>query len=294
VAASDAAQVAAAPAALRGYFLTAARDYALPPALLAAVGDVESGFNPAAVGPPVPGGPAEGMMQFLPSSFALFNVVAGATPFDPGPEVIAAARHLLSSGAQPGGGFDAAAGLFGYNHSHTYVEHVLAVAAGYGYRYGPPGPPNDPVRYHQPLTVPGTATGDPAAGPLQLAAAPGTGVLACGRAAVLTITPPDPTAHRLGAVVLRGEDGYLYTYTGLQSLTTGLRAGTGPNPGTVLEPGARLGVTAGSLGFGIRHSTAAPWVDPRPYLALWPGTPTTAPTVTPRAAPSAPALGATR
>ncbi|HEV7207977.1 MAG TPA: transglycosylase SLT domain-containing protein, partial [Mycobacteriales bacterium] len=84
VTATDASQVRDVPTALRPAFLLAAHRYALPPALLAAVGKVESGFDPAAVGPPVPGGPAEGMMQFLPSSWQLFNVIPGATPYDPG------------------------------------------------------------------------------------------------------------------------------------------------------------------------------------------------------------------
>src|SRR5206468_329750 len=64
VAGDDAAQVAAAPSWLRPYFIEAARRFVLPPALLAAVADIESGFNPDAVGIPIPGGPAEGMMQF--------------------------------------------------------------------------------------------------------------------------------------------------------------------------------------------------------------------------------------
>lgn len=131
---SEASQLRAVPAALRPAFLAAARRYALPPALLAAVGKVESGFDPAAVGPPVPGGPAEGMMQFLPGSWQLFNVVPGATPFDPGPAVLAAANHLRHSGALPGGGWDVSQALFGYNHSTVYVAQVLAVAADYGYR----------------------------------------------------------------------------------------------------------------------------------------------------------------
>ena len=58
VAGNDAAQVAAAPASLRPYFVAAARRFVLPPALLVAVADIESGFNPDAVGIPIPGGPA--------------------------------------------------------------------------------------------------------------------------------------------------------------------------------------------------------------------------------------------
>jgi hypothetical protein len=282
LAASDLSEISAVPAALRPDFLAAARAYALPPALLAAVAEVESGFTPTAVGPPVAGGPAEGMMQFLPSSWTLFNLVPGATPFDPGPAVLAASRHLLSSGALPGGGFDAVAGLFGYNHSRPYGQHVLNVAAGYGYRYDATAPPDDPVRYHYPLAL--TTPADTAAGltsasgapaPLLLPTAPGTAVLACVRAAVVTAATPSATAA--GALVLRGEDGFLYQYTGLSAMTPGLA------PGVVLEPGAALGTSGTALGFGIRHDTSAGWVTAAAYLASWPQTASAAPALPARA-----------
>lgn len=268
LAASDAAQVAAVPAGLRTDFLDAARTYALPPALLAAVGKVESDFTPSAVGPRVRGGPAEGMMQFLPSSWTLFNKVPGATPFDPGPAVLAAARHLLSSGARPGGGFDPVAGLFGYNHSHSYGQHVLSIAASYGYRYDPDRPPNNPVRYHYPLhtplPVPAAPTG---AGAVRLTVPAGTGVVACVRAAVLSA----PAGGAGGTVVLRGEDGFVYTYTGLGHTGPGLR------PGAVLEPGSPLGTAGNSagpaVGFSIRYDGRTPPVDPHPYLDSWPHDP---------------------
>lgn len=108
-------------------------EFGVPAPLLAAVAEVESDFTPTAVGPPVPGGPALGLMQFLPSSWRLFTVVPGATPFDPGPAVLAAAHHLRVSGTTAAG-WDVRAALFGYNHSTAYVARVLAVAAGYGYR----------------------------------------------------------------------------------------------------------------------------------------------------------------
>ena len=122
------AALARVPGQLRGAFATAAVRFAVPVAVLAAVAQVESGFDAAAVGPPVPGGPALGMMQFLPGSWQLFNVVPGASPFQPGPAVLAAAHHLRSSGALPGGGWDPGRALYGYNHSALYVAQVLALA----------------------------------------------------------------------------------------------------------------------------------------------------------------------
>lgn len=274
LAASDAAQVAAVPPVLRSDFLAAARTYALPPALLAAVGKVESDFTPTAVGPPVPGGPAEGMMQFLPSSWTLFNKVPGASPFDPGPAVLAAARHLLSSGALPGGGFDAVQGLFGYNHSRPYGQHVLAIAASYGYRYDPTRPPDDPVRYHYPLDTPAAVPTSATADGATLTAPAGTDAVACIRAAVV--------AGGGGSVVLRGEDGFLYTYTGLASTTSNLR------PGNVVEPGTPIGTTGGPLGFSIRHNSHTSPIAPAAYLAVWPHDPPAGPATTSSTAAATP------
>ncbi|HVA59540.1 MAG TPA: transglycosylase SLT domain-containing protein [Mycobacteriales bacterium] len=124
------------PVPYRPWFAAAAARFGVPAPLLEAVAEVESGFDPAAVGPPTRYGRAEGLMQFLPSSWPLFNVVAGATPFEPRPAILAAAHHLAYSGATPTG-FDPARALYGYNHSSAYVALVLRVAAGYGYH--PPG-----------------------------------------------------------------------------------------------------------------------------------------------------------
>jgi hypothetical protein len=272
---SDLEQVAAVPPAMQGFFVTAARAYALPPALLAAVGKVESGFNPTAVGPPVTGGPALGMMQFLPSSWRLFNTIPGASPFEPGPAVLAAARHLLSSGALPGGAWDAAKALFGYNHSVVYVHTVLTQAAAYGYRYSPAGPPMDPVRYAFPLV------GAPSYGPVHhdypatdLFTPIGTAVRACVRAQVLRLSRTDTGKGGL-SVTLRGEDGWRYYYAHLSKLTAELQ------PGEIVEAGQPLGFSGDTgdahgtpphLHFGISISgNAQGQLPPYPYLQLWQG-----------------------
>jgi soluble lytic murein transglycosylase-like protein len=124
--------------ALRADFARAAGRFDIPVGLLTAVGQIESDFDPTAVGPPCPGGPALGMMQFLPSSWVLFNVTPGATPFDPVAAALAAANHLRVSGSLPGGWWDAARALHGYNHDWSYVQTVLRTAVDYGYVYAGP------------------------------------------------------------------------------------------------------------------------------------------------------------
>lgn len=273
---SDAAQLAAVPPDLQGAFLAAARAYALPTALLAAVGKIESGFDPTAVGPPVPGGPALGMMQFLPASFDLFNPVPGATPFQPGPAVLAAAAHLLSSGRLTGGGWDAARALFGYNRSQAYVRDVLAQAAAYGYRYSPAGPPLDPDRYVFPLAGPVTYGPTHHDYPATDIFAPrGAAVLACVRAEVLRLSRTDTGKGGL-SVTLRGEDGWRYYYAHLDSVRSELR------PGQIVEAGQLLGTNGNSgnarttpthlhLGISQTGSTAGQ-LNPYPYLQAWPRT----------------------
>jgi murein DD-endopeptidase MepM/ murein hydrolase activator NlpD len=274
VAGDDAAQVAAAPAWLRPYFVAAARRFVLPPALLAAVADIESGFNPDAVGIPIPGGPAEGMMQFLPNSWTLFNVVPGATPYDPGPAVLAAANHLLTSGRLDGGGWDAAQALYAYGgRSWDYVRTVLAKAATYGYRYDPNAPPLAATRYTFPMTPPGDYTDGHHDYPASDIFTPiGTPVVACVRAEVLRTSPTDTG---LGGIVvtLRGEDGWRYYYAHLSLLDPTIK------PGVVVEAGTQLGLsgntgdarrTAPHLHFGIsKTGSAAGQIDPYPYLRLW-------------------------
>jgi murein DD-endopeptidase MepM/ murein hydrolase activator NlpD len=274
VAGDDAAQVAAAPEVYRLFFVAAARRFVLPPALLVAVADIESGFDPDAVGDPIPGGPAEGMMQFLPDSWTRFNVVPGATPYDPGPAVLAAANHLLASGAMPGGAWDAARALYGYGgRSSTYVTAVLAKAATYGYRYDPAGPPRDATRYTFPMTPPGDyGDGHHDYPATDIFTTIGTSVVACVRSVVLRVSPVETGKGGVTAT-LRGEDGWRYYYAHLSVLDPAIR------PGVVVEAGTRLGLSGNTgdarttephLHFGIsREGSAAGEINPYPYLRLW-------------------------
>ncbi len=275
VAGDDATQVAAAPEAFREFFIVAARWFVLPPALLVAVADIESGFDPNAVGDPIPGGPAEGMMQFLPDSWTRFNVVPGATPYDPRAAVLAAANHLLVSGRVDGGGWDAAQALRGYGGSTAYATTVLARAAELGYHYSPAAPPLDATRYVFPMTPPGHYVNGHHDYPANdIFTAIGTPVVACVRAEVLTTSPVETGKGGI-TVTLRGEDGWRYYYAHLALLDPSIR------PGAVVEAGARLGLSGNTgnarttephLHLGIsRTGSVAGEINPYPYLRLWEG-----------------------
>ena len=273
VAGDDAAQVAAAPEVFRGFFVEAARRFVLPPALLVAVADVESGFDPTAVGEPIPGGPAEGMMQFLPGSWARFNVVPGATPYDPEPAVLAAANHLLVSGRLDGGGWDAVQALAGYGGSTAYATTVLGRAAELGYRYSPAGPPLDATRYTFPMVPRGDYVDGHHDYPANdIFAAIGVPVVACVRAEVLRTSPVETGKGGI-TVTLRGEDGWRYYYAHLAVLDPTIK------PGVVVEAGARLGLSGNTgnarttephLHFGVsKTGSVAGEINPYPYLRLW-------------------------
>ena len=69
-------------------FRVASEQYGLPPGLLEAVAQVESGFNPSAVS----SAGAQGLMQFMPATAAGL----GVDPFDPESAIDGAARYLSS------------------------------------------------------------------------------------------------------------------------------------------------------------------------------------------------------
>jgi cell wall-associated NlpC family hydrolase len=104
--------------------------------LLAAIGTVESGNGtstlPGAHSGANPAG-AEGPMQFEPATFnqyALPVPPGGAeppSPYDPVDAIYAAARDLCANGARNRANLDAA--VYAYNHSDSYVQQVLTLAA---------------------------------------------------------------------------------------------------------------------------------------------------------------------
>ena len=103
-------------------FKKAGAEYAIPWAVLAAIGEVESGDG-ANDGPSSAG--ALGPMQILPSTWQTYG--DGGNIMDPADAIPAAARILAASGA-PGNLQQA---IFAYNHSGSYVQLVLSWAARY-------------------------------------------------------------------------------------------------------------------------------------------------------------------
>ncbi|MHB1614884.1 MAG: transglycosylase SLT domain-containing protein [Actinomycetes bacterium] len=119
------------PAAYAALFDHAGATYGLPPNLLSAVAQVESGFNPTAVSP----AGAQGLMQLMPGTSAGL----GVNPFDPAQAVAGAAqllsRNLADFGSLPlalaaynagAGAVRQYGGVPPYPQTQEYVARVLA------------------------------------------------------------------------------------------------------------------------------------------------------------------------
>jgi hypothetical protein len=105
--------------------------------VLAAIGEIESN-NGQNMGPSSAG--AEGPMQFLPSTWAIwgtdgFGDTGAPNIWNPLDAVPSAARMLCADGAAKGGQslYNA---IFDYNHADWYVNEVLTLAAEYAREYG--------------------------------------------------------------------------------------------------------------------------------------------------------------
>src|SRR5256714_932984 len=110
------------PPFLLPLYQAAGSAYEVPWQVLAAINEVETDYGRDLA---VSSAGAEGWMQFLPSSWALYGVDANGDgfkdPYNPADAIFAAARYLRAAGASA----DLAGAVFSYNHSQAYVESVL-------------------------------------------------------------------------------------------------------------------------------------------------------------------------
>lgn len=132
------------PPMLALYIAAAARCPGLPWTVLAAIGKVETDHGRGAE---VSSAGAEGPMQFLPSTWAVYGLDLHGTGVpdinDPADAVFSAARLLCADGAGRPGGLPGA--VFAYNHSTGYVAAVLAWAATYARTYAAGDTPQVPT-----------------------------------------------------------------------------------------------------------------------------------------------------
>jgi soluble lytic murein transglycosylase-like protein len=119
----------AIPTSLIPIYSAASQAYDLGPAgpsILAAINEIESGFGQN-LGPSSAG--AEGWMQFMPSTWAMYGVDANGDgvkdPNEPHDAIFAAARYLRAAGMPE----DPEGAVFAYNHADWYVAEVMARAA---------------------------------------------------------------------------------------------------------------------------------------------------------------------
>ena len=110
------------PPFLLPLFQAAGTAYGVPWQVLAAINEVETDYGRDLS---VSSAGAEGWMQFLPSSWAIYGVDANGDgfkdPYNPADAIFAAGRYLRAAGSAT----NLRAAIFAYNHSRAYVESVL-------------------------------------------------------------------------------------------------------------------------------------------------------------------------
>jgi Transglycosylase SLT domain len=110
------------PPFLLPIFQAAGTAYGVPWQVLAAINEVETDYGRDLS---VSSAGAEGWMQFLPSSWAVYGVDANGDgfkdPYNPADAIFAAARYLRAAGAAT----NLRGAIYAYNHSQAYVESVI-------------------------------------------------------------------------------------------------------------------------------------------------------------------------
>jgi hypothetical protein len=85
--------------------------------------NLESGFNPNAVGPQTAYGTAKGAAQFIDSTWQEYG---SGSPFDPNAAAQAYVDYMADLLDAAGGDYPTA--LYGYNHSQSYVNTIMSCA----------------------------------------------------------------------------------------------------------------------------------------------------------------------
>jgi hypothetical protein len=215
------------PPFLLPIYQAAGTAYGIPWQVLAAINEVETDYGRDLS---ISSAGAEGWMQFLPSSWALYGVDANGDgfedPYNPADAIFAAARYLAAAG----GATNIRGAIFSYNHSQAYVDSVMLRAQLLG------GTPAELLSAITGLTesrfpvhaaahfTDGFAT-VPATGSAQPTTLPGTTIYAQSGAPVIAVQDgqivavgDSPTLGRY--ISLRDAYGNTYTYAQLGSVAT--------------------------------------------------------------------------
>lgn len=211
------------PEAYRGIVAEAAQKYGVDPALIGAMMAQESGGNPNAVS----SAGAQGLMQVIPSTGAMYGVSDPAALRDPATSIDVGVHYFADLLKQYGGNVENA--LAAYNggprgvtapvaETRQYVPAVMAryrasqaaVAAAPAIAANPAGSVFPVVGYRGPI---GPHWGGVLGG-MDIMAAEGTPVVAM-RGGTVTNTGYSPTAGGNWAEI-RGDDGNLYYYAHMQ------------------------------------------------------------------------------
>jgi hypothetical protein len=243
------------PPFLLPIFQAAGHTYGIPWQVLAAINEVETDYGRDLS---LSSAGAEGWMQFIPSTWAMYGVDANgdgyADPYNPADAIFAAARYLHAAG----GARHIDAAIFAYNHSQSYVASVLLRAQLLG---GMPAQLLDTVSSLTEARFPVHATAHFSDGfPTVGATVPGhpartlVATTIYSQPAAPVIAVQDGTIAAIGSsstlgryVVLRDDYGNTYTYGELGSVAT-LYPVLKPHRQSIVNEGSARGTASNKSG----------------------------------------------